>query len=234
MKNSLFFLFSVLFISSCTSLEKHNSQVNQLVPVEKLKKDVDFAYHKLQKLQPALYWYVSKEQLEFKFDSLKTTITKPLTSYEFYKKITPVVNEIRQGHLGIEPNTKISSKKELKESYKKGMGPLSQLPLMMYDDKLYVAKNNSLDSTITVGSQVISIDSVSTDNLVKEYRKLMTSDGYNTTFYKYQLPKKFSQFYVYENGIKDSLLYQFKYNDSIKTVWIKRKKLENPNAVQQD
>ena len=194
MKKSLVLLLCIAFLVSCNSVKKHNSQIDEPVSVEKLKKDVDFTYNKLQELQPALYWYISKEQLDFKFDSLKTTITKPLTSLEFYKKITPVLNEIRQGHLGVYPNSKRYTKKEIKALAEKGMGPLSQFEFMMFDNHLYVAKNKSADSTIVVGSQIVSIDSVSTDTLLKDYRKLMTSDGFNTTFYKHQLPKKFSTF----------------------------------------
>src|SRR5690606_32597716 len=70
--------------------------------------------------------------------------------------------------------------------------------------------------------------------LLKKYRKLMTSDGYNTTFYKHQLPKKFSNFYVNENGIKDSLLYEFKFDDSIKSVWIARKKTDKEVKIKKD
>ncbi|WP_026718546.1 S41 family peptidase [Flavobacterium antarcticum] len=227
-------LLLLLFITSCTSVKKHNSLVNKPIAVDKLKSDVDFAYLKLQKLHPSLYWYISKEQLDFKFDSLKTTINKPLTSYEFYTKITPVLNEIRQGHLGVYPNSKIWSKKEANELIKKGIGPFSQFEFMMFGDKLYVEKNNSIDSTIAVGSEIVSIDSISTERLLKKYRKLMTSDGYNTTFYKHQLPKKFSNLYVFENGIKDSLLYQFKFNDSIKNIWITRKKMAESKVITKD
>lgn len=234
MKNHFFAFLVLLLITSCTSIKHKNSLVAKPVAVEKLKKDVDYAYLKLQKLQPALYWYISKEQLDRKFDSLKTTITKPLTSFEFYEKITPVINEVRQGHVATSPLSRIYSKKETKEMAKKGMGPFSQFDFMMFDDKLFVAKNKSIDTTIAVGSEIVRIDNVPTEELLKKYRKLMTSDGYNTTFYKHQLPKKFSTFYVYENGIKDSLLYQFKYNDSVKNVWIKRKKPENAATTAKD
>ncbi|WP_432670868.1 S41 family peptidase [Flavobacterium sp. SM2513] len=234
MKNRFFILWTILLLISCSSIKKHNAQVSRPVSVEKLKKDVDFAYRKLQKMQPALYWYIPKEQLDYKFDSLKTTITKPLTSYEFYTKITPVLNEVRQGHLGIYPNTIIWSKEETRKLVKKGMGPFSQFEFMMFNNKLYVQKNNSIDSTIAVGSEIVSIDSVSTEKLLIQYRKLMTSDGYNTTFYKHQLPKKFSNFYVAQNGLKDSLLYAFKFDDTIKNIWIKRKKLEKELSIIKD
>lgn len=234
MKNHFFAFLILMLITSCTSIKHKNSLVDKPVAIDKLKKDVDFAYLKLQKLQPALYWYISKEQLDRKFDSLKTTITKPLTSFEFYEKITPVINEVRQGHLATFPLSKIYSKKETKEMTKKGMGPFSQFEFMLFDHKMYVAKNKSADSSIAVGSEIISIDNVSTNELLKKYRKLITSDGYNTTFYKHQLSKKFSTFYVYENGIKDSLLYQFKFNDSLKSVWIKRKKIDDLAAKSKD
>lgn len=234
MKNYFYTLLLLLFFTACSSIKKNNKLVDKPIPAEKLKKDIDFAYNKLQKIQPALYWYISKEKLDFKFDSLKTTITKPLTSYEFYTKITPVLNEIRQGHLAVFPNSKIYSKKETKELIKKGIGPFSQFEFMMFDNHLYVAKNNSIDSTIVIGSQIVSIDSVSTDKLLKEYRKFITSDGYNTTFFKHQLPKRFSNFYVNENGVKDSLLYQFKMNDSVKNVWITRKKIAPSKETAKD
>jgi hypothetical protein len=49
-----------------------------LLPVDQLKSDVDFTYTKLQNLLN-FFWYISKSALEFKFDSLKTTITQPIT-----------------------------------------------------------------------------------------------------------------------------------------------------------
>lgn len=234
MKKYITLFTLLLLIGSCNSIKKHNSQVNKKISPEKLKKDVDYAYKNLKKLHPALYWYVSKEQLDYKFDSLKTTISKPLTSFEFYSKITPVINEVRQGHLAIFPNSKMWSKKETQELAKKGIGPFSQFDFMVFNDKLYVEKNKSIDSTIAVGSEIVSIDSVSTEKLLKQYRKMITSDGYNTTFFDHQLPKKFSGFYVYENGIRDSLLYKFKFNDSIKEVWITRKKPTEEKEIKKD
>ena len=144
MKNILIIFVFILFSVGCTSIKKHNSKLDQTISVPKLKKDVDFAYLKLKKLHPDLYWYVSKEQLDYKFDSLKTTITKPITSHEFFTKITPVINEVRQGHLSIFPNAKMWSKGETKELSKKGMGPFSQFDFIMFGDKLYVKKNKSI------------------------------------------------------------------------------------------
>ncbi|WP_026976347.1 S41 family peptidase [Flavobacterium tegetincola] len=234
MKQLFILLMFYTIVTSCTSVRKHNQLLNQPIAVSKLKYDIDFAYSNLKRLHPELYWYVSKEQLDYKFDSLKTTISEPLTSFEFYTKITPVINEVRQGHLGIYPNVKRFSKAETKALTKKGMGPFSQFDLMMFENKLYVEKNKSIDPTITVGSEVISIDSIPTVLLLNRYRKLITSDGYNNTFYKHHLPKRFSNLYVAEYGIKDSLLYEFKIKDSIKKIWIARKKIDESQNKAKD
>jgi hypothetical protein len=85
MRKIVLFSFAILFFAQCTSIKKHNKHLNDLIAEEKLKSDVDFTYRKLQELHPNLYWYISKEALDYKFDSLKATITKPITKFEFYK-----------------------------------------------------------------------------------------------------------------------------------------------------
>lgn len=234
MRNFFFILSLSIILSSCSSVEKHNKQLNELKSEKDLKKDVDFTYKKLQKMHPSLYWYISKEKLDYKFDSLKTTITHPMTSFAFYKKIAPVVNEVRQGHMMVYPNTRQFTKKETKELIKKGTGPFSQFEFQVINDKLYVIKNNSKDKSIKTGSEVVAIDGKNTDDLLKDYKSLFTSDGFNETYYKYKLGKGFGGFYTNENGLKDSLLYNFKYNDSVKAVLIKRKSNDTAKVAKTD
>lgn len=222
MKNHFLTFCIIVLLSSCSSVKNHNRHLNDLKSETALKKDVDYTYKKLKKLHPNLYWYVSKEKLDYKFDSLKATITKPMTSFDFYKKIAPVVNEVRQGHMMVYPDTKQLTKKETKALAKKGTGPFSQFEFQLFDDKLYVIKNKSSDKSIKIGAEVVAVDGKSTNFLMDDYKNLFTSDGYNKTYYKYKLAKGFGGFYTNENGLRDSLLYNFKYKDSVKTVWIKR------------
>jgi hypothetical protein len=60
-----------------------------------LKSDVDFTHTKLQNLHPNLYWYISKSALDFKFDSIKSTIDQPITPLAF-KKLSPIVAAVRK------------------------------------------------------------------------------------------------------------------------------------------
>ena len=64
----------IMLLASCGSVDKHNLQVTQLHPVEDIHEDIDKVYKQLQRHHPLLYQFVSKEVLDFKFDSLKKAI----------------------------------------------------------------------------------------------------------------------------------------------------------------
>lgn len=234
MKKIFLLVFIIFSFVECTSVKKHNAHLDDYIAPEKLKKDVDFAYKKLKKLHPNLYWYISKEALDYKFDSLKQTIDKPLKPLDFYKKISPVVASVRQGHTYLKAPTRKFSKKETKAIVKKGTGPFSQFEFDFYNDKLYVIKNKSYEKTIMPGTEVLSVNGTKPADLIKEYNNYYSSDGFNTTLKEQRSDNRFTSFFTIEKGIKDSLQYTFKYNGSIRIISIKRHKkdsLENKKKV---
>ena len=224
MKKLVLFSFILLFFSQCASIKKHNEHLNDLIPEEKLKSDVDFTFTKLKRLHPNLYWYTSKKDLDDKFDSLKMTIRKPMTSLDFYKKLSPVVAAVRQGHTFVYPAAKLMTKKETKELLKKGTGPFSQFDFDYFNDKLYVLKNKSYDKSIKPGTEIVDVNGTKPADLIREYNEFYSSDGYNTTLKTRSSGKRFSSFFTSQNGIKDSLTFTFKFNDSLKVITIKRHK----------
>jgi C-terminal processing protease CtpA/Prc len=223
MKKILLLAASVLLFIQCNSVKNHNQHLADLKTQKQLKYDVDYAYKKLQDLHPDLYWYISKADLDYKFDSLKATIDKPMTGLDFYKKISPVIASVRQGHMSVIPDTKWFTKRESKALVDKGIGPFSQFEFDIFNGKIYVIKNKSYDKSIKPGSEVVAINNTNLADLLKRYAAWFTSDGFNQTFKNTRLGKNFPLFYSNENGIQDSLVYSFKYHDSIQTAIIKRR-----------
>ena len=82
MKN-IIILFGTLFLFSCQSIKKFNQQLTAPIAVDKLQKDVDYSYQKLKQLHPKLYWYISKEKLDYKFDSLKKSYSAAYDRFGF-------------------------------------------------------------------------------------------------------------------------------------------------------
>jgi hypothetical protein len=90
--------------------------------------------HEITKLHPNLYWYISKSAFDFKFDSIKSTIDQPITPLAFYKKLSPIVAAVRQGHTYLYPaSTQMTKGNESTEE--KGTGPFSQFDFDYFDNK---------------------------------------------------------------------------------------------------
>jgi C-terminal processing protease CtpA/Prc len=209
------FLMFLLLFNSCVGVKKYNSDIKAIHSVSDLKKDVDIAYGKLKKLHPKLYQFISKEDLDFKFDSLKKSIKTPLTSHEFFKKIAPVISEVRQGHISVFNPSKKYTKREYKTLRKKKF-EFYELDFENVKDGFLIKRNGGLDSTL-VGAEVLKINNEPIDNLITDYQKLFSSDGYNHTFKDRFVALRFSSFYFKDKGYLDSLSITFNQHDSVFT-----------------
>lgn len=217
-------LFLILLLESCTTVEKFNAQINTVRNVQDLKSDIDFIQNKLIKLHPDLYHYISKKNLNYKFDSLRMSVISPMTSNDFYFKLCPIITSIKEGHTQIFQLTEKLKYKVKKSVRKRGTSPFTQFDFELFSNKIYIVKNYSNDSTIKPGTEVLSVNGVNPESIIDKYRNSICSDGNNETFISRRLAKGFPRFFYYQNGITDSLCCQLKYNDIIRTVYLKRPK----------
>ncbi|MDG4654920.1 S41 family peptidase [Chryseobacterium arthrosphaerae] len=220
MKNySLIFLLAIL--SSCASIKRHNEQRASCIPPEQLKEDVDYAYAKLKQMHPQLYWYIPKQELERKFDSLKQTLNEPLTPLQFYFKLQPVIAGIREGHLSLRIPRKKFTKKEIKKfEHQKGL--FSRFQYYVDGDRMYIVQNPDSIENIKPGTEILSINQVPVSDYIKKYRGLISSDGYNTTFQPYFLKDLFFIFYTAENGLTSQATLTTLYNGEKHTYTLNR------------
>lgn len=208
-------------LSSCASIKRHNEQRASCIPPEQLKEDVDFAYSKLQQMHPQLYWYIPKKELEHKFDSLKQTITEPLTPLQFYFKLQPVIAGIREGHLSLRVPRKKFTKKEIKTlEQKKGL--FSRFGYYISGDQMYITENRDSIKNIHPGTEILSINNIPVSDYIKKYRNLISSDGYNTTFQPYFLKDLFFNYYTAENGLADRATIETLYKGEKQTYTLSR------------
>ncbi|KMQ68883.1 peptidase S41 [Chryseobacterium sp. FH2] len=211
----------VLILGSCTSISKHNEQRTSFVSPEKLKEDIDFTYSKLKEMHPKLYWYISKKDLDYKFDSLKQTIDKPLTPIQFYFKLQPIIATIREGHLSLRIPRKKYTQKEIKTlERKKPM--FSRFEYYIGNDHLYIIENKDSIQNIKPGTEILSVNDIPVPELMKKYKTLISSDGFNSTFQPYFLKDVFFNFYTAENGFVDSTTIETLYNGQRKKYTLTR------------
>ena len=102
------------------------------------------------------------------------------------------------------PTEKKLTKKEIKK-LKEQKGLLGRLSYYVENDKLYVKDNPEKVANIKNGSEIIAINNIEIEKLLKKYEPLITSDGYNTTYQKYSMARRFPTFFTVEYGIIDSV-----------------------------
>lgn len=220
MKNYFLSMTIMLVITSCTSVKVYNEQITSLHAVEDLQSDVDKVYKQLKKHHPKLYQYTPKPVLDFKFDSLKSSITKPMNSRQFYKKLAPVLAHVKQGHISISSANKRFTRKERKQLKKKKF-EFYELDFEYLNDKLWITNTRGKDSSI-VGSEVIRIEDDLATDLVALYKKRFASDGFNKTLHNRYVSKGFTSFFYKDKGFADSLKVTLRHNDSIFTRTFRR------------
>ncbi len=207
----IFLCLLTLYLYSCGSVQKHNAEITKLHTVEDLREDVDKLYHQLKKHHPKLYQYTPQETMEFKFDSLKKSIKTPMKSRNFYKKVAPVLTNVRQGHVSVRPPSRLFERKE-KKALKQKKFEFYALDFEYLDNKLWVKRTHGKDSSF-VGAEVVNIGGESASQLVETYKTRFASDGFNTTLHNRFVGKAFRAYYVRDKGFLDSLEVTFKTKD---------------------
>jgi C-terminal processing protease CtpA/Prc len=214
MKNKFFSYLLITSLASCASTEKYNQQITKLHSPKELRNDVDYAHRKLQKLHPDLYWYINKDALDKKFNKLKNNLDKPISSKDFYKQLAPVIASIKQGHTTIYPPYRKKTKEQKKEK-NKIENPFKPLNIQNIGTKLFIKKIYGKDSTLIIGSEILSINNENTQDLIRSFKKLSTGDGYNETFTPKITGRYFGSYYLNTHKQNDSILITLKKNDSI-------------------
>ncbi|WP_229719691.1 S41 family peptidase [Winogradskyella haliclonae] len=212
MKKFLFLLSISIIVSSCGSIESYNEAVTKMHPVEDLREDVDKVYKQLQRLHPRLYQFTPKETLDFKFDSLKTAITSPMTSRTFHKELAKVTKFVGQGHMSLSPpSTKFNRKQ--RKARRKTKFEVSNLDFEYLDKKLIIRNARGKDSVL-INAEVLEVNGQNPLDLMKKYKKTIASDGYNTTFHDRVAGYRFLGYYIQDNGRFDSITFKLRNTDS--------------------
>lgn len=213
-KTLSFLILFLIMLSGCTSVRQYNSRIDEEVSVKDLRKDIDFVYKKLKRYHAKIDLYLPKESIDYKFDSLKSTINKPLKPNAFYLKLSPIFKSLKHGHTDVYPLYKKLTKKELKK-YKDSKSAFHNYSFFVENDSIFLVKDFSKTNPINPGSALLYIDDIAFDDLIKKYKPTIYGDGNNTTFSTNFFSRTFLNYVTLEQGIKDSVELTFLMGDKI-------------------
>lgn len=217
MKKISTFVLGTLLIVSCKNLDKYNRHLDKKLTIKQMIRDVDYVEKNLFRLHPDVDWYISQQQLHAQFDSLRTTITEPLTPNEFFLKISPIISQVRQGHMSMYPLLYTHSH-DTKKKYRGSTHPLTGFEYIYKEGRLYISTNNrkdKRDKDIQIGTEIISINGIKPEEVFKKYRNTFTSDGFNETFIEPYFARRVNTYYNAELKFVDSVRMELKCADSV-------------------
>jgi len=199
----LFFL--TVFCLSSTLMFSQNNDTDEKISIIKLTEDLEILKNNLEAIHAGLYNYTSKDIIYKKFDEIKSQITEPLTSIEFYRLIVPLHRYIKNGHTIIIPS----------ESFDNATATTTlvlPLDVYWYDESVYLLRNNSNNLDIPIGVKIDSINGENASSIFIKMSKLWTRDGSNITFPEGITQRAFAGFYI--NFIGSPETYNITYSDS--------------------
>jgi len=180
------------FVSFALSGQKATIQ-SALIPQDKLKEDLDLLRYNFETMHGAMYVYNSKELIDQKFDEIRTSLDKPMSSIDFYRIVAPILSLIGNGHTHVVPS---------KEAYELMRNELKLLPLDLYMDgkSVYLLRNCSKDQSLLEGTLIKSINGRPIMELINELAGQLTRDGVNESWPMKRATNAFSQFYAFQYG----------------------------------
>ncbi len=177
----LLILYLLVVITGC-GVAKSSFSPYKKYPPEVLQKDYAIYRQTLEEAHPGLYWYTSKDSMNYYFDKGFQQLNDSLTEPEFRKILSYVTAKINCGHTSIRPSKTFAKYQDTVR-----LGRVFPLSLKLWQDTAVVAANlNRRDSILKRGTLITAINGLPMDKIVDTLFSYIGTDGYNRTN-KYQV-----------------------------------------------
>lgn len=165
-------IIHLLFSGCSVSLKNYNP--NHKYPKAALQQDYTLLRNILEAKHPALYWYTSKDSMNYYFDSLYTRIGDSMTEQQFgWKILAPLTEKIHCGH------TSFGMSKKWNKFIRDKRVPSFPLFMKVWADTMVVTGNlDRKDSVIKPGTLITSINGVKSADVIHRMFRYLPLDGY--------------------------------------------------------
>lgn len=173
-----------------------------------MEEDYDLMRKILESKHPSLYWYTSADSMNEYFAFYRSRIRDSMTEPEFtWQVLAPLVDKIRCGHTSLKSSkgfTAWASKKKFNSF---------PLHLKIWKDSMIVSGNvNRQDTTLSKGSQLLSINGIPSKKIIDSMFEHMPEDGYAMNVSYVRISSNFPYFHRNIFGISEK--YTIEYRDS--------------------
>jgi hypothetical protein len=180
MRRQLIFFSVPMILLSC-GVSKSSFSPDKKYSLQQVQKDYFLYRDILQEHHPGLYWYTSKDSMDYYFNYGQQQLKDSMTEPEFRKVLNYVTSRIGCGHTSVSSSKAWSKYKDTSRLDK--MFPLS---LKIWNDTMVVTANlNRKDSVLKRGAVITGINGKAVHEIIDTLFEFISTDGYNRT-HKYQ------------------------------------------------
>lgn len=202
----LFFFFCLSLFFSCSVSKNYNP--NKKYSKDELQQDYTLLRNILEKKHAALYWYTSKDSMNYYFNAGYQAITDSMTELQFgWKILAPLTSVIHCGH------TSFAMSKGWSHFIKNKTIPSFPLFLKVWKDTMMVIGNlNHESQLIKNGSFITAINGIKNADMINYMFHFLVEDGYSENVNYIRLSSDFPYFHRSIFGLYKT--YQIDYTDS--------------------
>lgn len=213
--------------SSRRSLIKSNFRT-KVYDIEELHKSMEILYKTLKEIHPSLYRFVEEEEFERLYQTTLDSISRPLTSDNFFKMINPLIQSIRDNH------TYLDRKYIMDDFYLYDPKPYLPVQLYIYNNRCYILDDP--EANIDSGAEVVEINGEDIADIVKQIKRLTPiASGGIKTYQDEVLKYDFNHYYLLEKGLSPGEAVKLKTKDGeIYYSTITKKNDSNENSAAED
>jgi len=165
----------LFFLSICYILfGQHNYDPDKSYTKDEINEDFSILRRALEEVHPGLYRYNTKDSIDKSFDIVFNKLKGPMTEAEFYYQCSSVIPKIGCAH------THLRMTSDYDDYYKTSIASFP-LKVKLIKNRVYISENNSDDSTIIIGSEILSINDKPIAGIVETLANHLVSDGFNKT-----------------------------------------------------
>ncbi len=173
LRTSLSFIVSVVLLCSCVSSIK-NYNPDKKFSKKQLQSDYTLLRNILEEKHPSLYWYTSKDSMNFYFDSLYNAIPDSMTELQFgWNILAPLSQKIHCGH------TSFGMSRNWGRFMRDRVIPSFPYYIKVWGDTMVVTGNfNKKDSLIKPGTLITSVNNLPPRKITEKIFQYLPADGY--------------------------------------------------------
>lgn len=192
----------------CSAQQAYNR--NKMFKFDELREDFTVLRKVLEEAHIGLYRYRIKASADSLFDAQYRQLNRPMTELEFLRIVNPVMTAIRDEHTFVLPSTDYWDS-EIGQTVYSANSSQSKAKLFPFfvkiiDGKIYVDNNLSSDTTIPVGTEIVSVNGEASAEVLATLFPTVHTNGFVETF-RYRNLEQFSLTQTYNRFIVNYALY---------------------------